>query len=118
MADQLVEKLKEYGCDVDSALDRFMNKESLYLKFIRKFPDDPTMNTIRELIHSENTEERFKAVHTMKGVAGNLGLTPLFDTSADMVQKFRENKTEEAIAEYDTLEKIYKEIYDIISESL
>lgn len=116
MANQLIEKLKDYGCDTDGALERFVKKEELYLKFLKRFPDDPSFAGIKGFIDAADYENALKSVHTLKGVAGNLGLTPLYTIAADMVTKFRADMPEAAVAEYDGLAKIYNELYTVISE--
>lgn len=115
MADRLIGDLKVYGCDVDSAMERFMNKEEMYLRFLGKFPSDPSFGQIKGFIDDMDYEGALKSVHTLKGVAGNLGLTPLYDVAADMVTKYRAQMPEAASAEYELLAKIYRELYDIIT---
>lgn len=114
MADNVITALNEYGCDTQSALERFMNKEELYVRFLNKFLDDKSFAETGEQIAKQDYEAALQAVHTLKGVAGNLGFSPLYNLSADMVTKFRAGEPEEACAEYDQLGSIYKDVCEII----
>ena len=75
----MLTKLREAGCDMEGTLERFMNNEALCMKFLKKFPQDVTFGEMKKAFAQGNTEEFFKAAHTMKGVSGNLGLSSLYD---------------------------------------
>lgn len=118
MAAKVIEKLTAYGCDTAAAIDRMMGSEDLYVRFLGKFLDDESFLQIKPFIDMEDNEGALKSTHTLKGVAGNLGLTPVFEIAADMVNRFRADDPEGAIAEYDLLAEKYNELYNIIRESL
>jgi HPt (histidine-containing phosphotransfer) domain-containing protein len=88
MASEFVSKLTEAGVDVASALSRMLNKEEMYKKFLRKFRDDTNIFSLKEVIDgnenfsSEVSEQIFHYAHTVKGVAGNLGLTKVYNESS------------------------------------
>lgn len=56
------------------------------------------------------------AVHTLKGVALNLGLLPLSDACMDMLMDFRMNEPEKAYAKMDSVEIEFGKLADIISQ--
>ena len=118
MGTNVITALGDYGCDTQSALERFLGKEELYLKFIRKFLDDKSFEDLKGFIGEEDYENALKSVHTLKGVSGNLGFTALYDVASDMVNKFRAQLPGDAVAEFGTLENIYTEIYSIIRENV
>jgi len=118
MGTNVISALGDYGCDTQSALERFLGKEELYLKFIRKFLDDKSFEDLKGFIGEEDYENALKSVHTLKGVSGNLGFTALYDVASDMVNKFRAQLPGDAVAEFGMLENIYTEIYSIIRENV
>ena len=118
MAQNVITALGDYGCDTQSALERFLGKDELYLKFIRKFLDDSSFDRLKESLGEEDYEGALKNVHTLKGVSGNLGFTALYDVASDMVTKFRAHQDRDAVADYGKLEQIYTEIYSIIEENI
>jgi chemotaxis protein histidine kinase CheA len=88
MASEFITKLSDAGVDVASALSRMLNKEEMYKKFLRKFRDDTNIESLRDVIDSndsfssEISEQIFHFAHTVKGVAGNLGLTKIYNESS------------------------------------
>lgn len=118
MSAQIIEALADYGCDTSTALERFLGKEDLYIKFIRKFLDDKNFDELKGFIETSDFENALKSVHTLKGVSGNLGFSPLYDITSDMVTKFRAQQADEAVAEYPQFEQIYTDIVGIINNNL
>ena len=118
MAQNVITALGEYGCDTQTALERFLGKEELYLKFIRKFLDDKSFENLRSFIEVADYENALKSVHTLKGVSGNLGFTALYDVASDMVTKFRAGQDRDSVAEFGKLERIYTDIYSIIQKNI
>lgn len=111
---KLIDELTAYGCDTQTALERFINSEDLYVKFLGKFLNDPSFAEIKPYMEAGDNENALKSTHTLKGVAGNLGLTKLYDIAADMVVKYRAGDPAAAEARYDELAAEYKEVCEII----
>lgn len=124
MEETMLEKLKDCGVDVDTALERFMQKKELYIRFLKKFNEDKNFDGLKESIENRSFHDAFHYGHTLKGVAGNLGLTPIFEQVAELVDVLRnsEKKTysEDEISKMNEmfcdLEKIYNQLYSIIAE--
>lgn len=81
--------MESYGVDYDDTLRRFLNNESFYFKILSMFPKDGSLEKLSAAIANGNLEEAFEAAHTLKGVAGNLGLTPLFNAVCTIVESLR-----------------------------
>ncbi len=76
----LIEELKSLGADVNEALDRVMGDEDLYVMMLGMFLSSVAENPISpEDFDAGDLDSLIKRVHTLKGVTGNLGLTPLFN---------------------------------------
>ena len=105
----MLTKLREAGCDMEGTLERFMNNEAL-------FPQDVTIGERKKAFGQGNTEEFFKAAHTMKGVSGNLGLSSLYDKMQPAVEKGRRGELP-SCEDMDEIEKQYNEIIKIITEN-
>lgn len=84
-----IEKLKQFGADADEGLQRCMNNEAFYLKMISRFLEDKTFDKLKANIESGNLEEAFKAAHALKGVLGNLSLTPLYKVIYEVTELLR-----------------------------
>lgn len=111
---KVIDELTAYGCDTQTALERFINSEDLYVKFLGKFLSDPSFSEIKPAIDGGDNEAALKSTHTLKGVAGNLGLTKLYDIAADMVVKYRAGDPAGAAARYDELAGAYEDMCNII----
>lgn len=73
--------LKEFyaavGGDYDATLNR-IPKESMVLRFVKKYADDKTYAQLTEAVGKQDWETAFRASHTLKGVAQNLGFDGLY----------------------------------------
>ena len=84
--------LKEFydkiGGDYNGVMSRLM-KEERVVKFVRRFLDDKSLATLDEKLAEGNYEEAFRAAHTIKGVASNLGFSRLLDSSNELTEELR-----------------------------
>lgn len=73
--------LKEFyaavGGDYDATLNR-IPKESMVLRFVKKYADDKTYAQLTEAVKAQDWETAFRVSHTLKGVAQNLGFDGLY----------------------------------------
>ena len=77
-----IEGLKDYGADVEEGLKRCVNNQAFYLKMVEKAAGDQTFGKLISALEAGQLEEAFEAAHALKGVYGNLALTPLFQPSS------------------------------------
>jgi HPt (histidine-containing phosphotransfer) domain-containing protein len=108
-------QLEAHGIDVEGTIKRFSGNESLLIKFLKKFTDDTTFMQLEAAYIENDCEEIFKAVHTLKGIAGNLGMKKLFEICEKAMIQCREcdySQMEEhylnARAEYNQMKKFLK----------
>ncbi|MEG1824777.1 MAG: Hpt domain-containing protein [Cloacibacillus sp.] len=99
----LTERLKEYGADTDGAMSRFLNDEELYLSCLEQFVDDPGFFALEEAIASDDHQTAFDASHMLKGVAANMGLTPMFSALSAVVEPLRRK-------EYAGINELYAQV--------
>ncbi len=88
----LKECYEKLGGDYDDALSRMMN-DVLIDKFIIKFLDDRTIEEFKAAVQANDIIAIFRASHTMKGVAGNLGFTRLAAAASDLTEHVRGRET-------------------------
>lgn len=87
--DNFKEIFAEYGTDYDAVLRRFAGNTTLYLRVLRMLPNDKSLEKLGAAIDSGDLDSAFEAAHTLKGVAGNLGLTPLLEAVNTIVEPLR-----------------------------
>ena len=83
------EIFENYGGDYNSTMPRFMNNESMYLKFLNMLFKDDNLKKLNDAIQSGDLEKAFEAAHTLKGVVANMGLTPMYNAVCVIVEPLR-----------------------------
>lgn len=73
------------GGDYGEAKARFQNDERI-VRFLNMFPGDDSMQNLTNAMNTGDTTTAFRAVHTLKGVALNLGLGSLAHASSQMTE--------------------------------
>ncbi len=73
--DIMLNELMDLGFDVDGALKRFVNKQERYFKSLRTYFEKVKLPEF----DADHIEEMAKEVHMIKGIAGNLGITPIYE---------------------------------------
>ncbi|MCL2254007.1 MAG: Hpt domain-containing protein [Lachnospiraceae bacterium] len=101
--------LHEVAAKIDLDLERtfalFMGKEDMYVKYLRKFPDNARrlLIELEEAVKSENHEKIEAAAHGIKGVAANLGIRRVTEFGTALMLDIRENTTEKIKDHYPKL---------------
>lgn len=116
MKDELKEKLKLAGVDVESGVERFMSNEDLYWKFALRFLEDRNAQLLSEAFQNGDAADAFKAAHNLKGVCGNLSFMRLYEAVRDMTEPLRNGNLEEAKAEFPEFQENYRELTGILRE--
>lgn len=111
-------KLIDIDVDVPTALARFMGNEKLYEKFLRKFVEDESFFKLYVAVNNKDAESAFSAAHTLKGVAGNLGLDCITKPLLPIVEKLRRGELDGVEEVVRRIELIHEELCSLIkSES-
>ena len=90
-------------------------------KFVGKFLDDHSYETLVEQIAAGNRAEAFRAAHTMKGVCANLSFTRLFASASALTEALRlegEVIPAEALSQLDEVRRDYQTNVDAIRRFL
>lgn len=90
-----IEGLRGFGADVQSGLDRCMGKEDFYLKMVNMGLSDQRFERLGTVLQEKNLDEAFELCHALKGVIGNLALTPMYDVISEMTEKLRARQNED-----------------------
>ena len=115
MADTL-ELLRENGFDVENALRRVMGKKEYYYKILKKFPDDKSYEKLRSGLAEGDVRKAFEGAHTLKGISGNAGITPVYAAVQPVVELLRAGSAAGIGPYMDTLEAAYARAVSIIGD--
>ena len=83
--------------NVEEGIDRVMGDEDFYETMLGIFVDTVNENKIfLEEFEKDDLEDLTGRVHMMKGMTGNLSITPLFNAYMEVLGLLRANKPKEA----------------------
>ncbi|MBQ7718645.1 MAG: Hpt domain-containing protein [Clostridia bacterium] len=105
-----IDKLREYGADVDDGLTRCMNREDFYIMLVGKALEDSKLTQLEQQLKEKNLDAAFETAHALKGMFTNLSLTPLATPIIEMTELLRSrtdtdytNLLEEAKTQFEKL---------------
>ncbi len=104
------------GQNYEEVLERLAGSEALVLKFLKKFSTDKTYAALEEAMAAGEAELIFRQAHTLKGVAANLGLKPLFEDTCVLVEITRNGGTEGIREAFETIKADYEEMIRLIDQ--
>lgn len=92
----MINRLKNWGCNVEEALERFVNDEELYCTCFNMFLTDNSFDSLKESVKAGDCKASFEACHTLKGVGGNLSAGPLYQAICELTERLRAGNMEHA----------------------
>ncbi len=124
MEQVIKDKLLSVGIEVDEALERMMNNEAIYFKFLKKFIEDENFEQLQMCLSVKDYENAFRYVHTLKGLTGNLSINSIYRCTQELTEILRnrtnDDLTAEDVASIDEivskLEEAYNKVIEVVSE--
>lgn len=113
----MLDELREFGVDVDEGLQRFINNSALYEKMLRTFPNMVHSSRVSVDFDANDYDEVIDKTHALKGVTGNLSLTPLFEAYTKIVDLLRAGNPEDAREELKKVLPIQEDIINCIEKN-
>lgn len=98
------------GSSYEEVFQRLRN-EQLIRKFVLKFLDDQSFQSLLTKIVEGDTKGAFLVAHTLKGVSQNLGFVDLYEASAELTEALRKEEGIEGTVEaklVDAVKKAYE----------
>ena len=97
----LLNELKAWGCNTDSAMPRFSHQEDVYARCFKKFVVDPALEALGKAIAERDADAAFRQASALKGLTDNMGLTPLAAILSRVVEPLRLGDCDQGLsAEY------------------
>lgn len=100
--------------DYENGKKRFAGNTVLYEKYLLKFKEDIHYQGVKNAFTSGDYETLLKEAHTLKGVAGTLGLLDIYQRSSDIVTALRTERKEEIPELVYQLQLAYEKIIEIL----
>lgn len=106
-----IDALNELGVNTKEGLMRCMNNETFYFKMLKMGLSGDYFDKLGKALMENNLDEAFEAAHALKGVLGNLAVTPIYNPLAEMTEMLRAKKQADYV-------KMYKPIVDLKNKIL
>ena len=84
-----MEKLAAYGADTETGLARCMGQEAFYIRLAGMVLQEDHFEKLEQALAAGDLKEAFAAAHALKGVTGNLALTPIYDPVYEITELLR-----------------------------
>ena len=84
-----IDALRQCGVNPDEGLARCMQNETFYLTLVGKALNDDSMERLQAAVEKGDLDAAFEIAHALKGVFGNLSLTPLYDGIVEITELLR-----------------------------
>ena len=101
-----IDKLQGYGVNTKEGLARCMGMESFYFRMLGMGLKNDSFEKLGKALEGGNLDEAFEQAHALKGVVGNLALTPIYDPLAEMTEMLRAKKDADYVAMYKPIKEI------------
>ena len=105
-----LEKLQEFGVDTKEGMTRCMNKEKFYFRMISMGLSNDSFEKLGKALEENRLDDAFEAAHALKGVLGNLALTPIYAPLSEMTEMLRAKKTADYTAMYEPIMKLRNDL--------
>ena len=114
MAMLTIEQLQSFGANTKEGLERCLNDEGFYLGLIPSALDKSIYDGLEKAIKEHDLDAAFDAAHALKGVLGNLALTPIYEPVSEMTELLRARQE----ADYEGMLKTVYEKRDALTAML
>lgn len=88
----ILKSLREWGCDITGAMERFADNEEFYLSYLPMVAREQAFEQLHTALQTNDTTRAFECAHLLKGLIGNMGLTPMYDECCAVVETLRRGK--------------------------
>lgn len=109
------EALLAYGANYDEGMARCLNKEDFYFKMIKMVAANDKFDALGKALVAKDLKAAFDDAHALKGVVGNVALTPLFAAIEEIVEPLRRGDDIDYSGMYAKIVDLKKKLDEIIA---
>ncbi len=109
-----IETLNEFGVNTKEGLTRCMNNEKFYFRMIGMGLKSDQFEKLGAALENGKLDEAFEAAHALKGVLGNLALTPIYNPLAEMTELLRAGKSEDYVTMYQPIMELRNKLLALV----
>ena len=112
--DRRIEALHDWGCNTTEALERMLDDEEFYMECLYTVVENPNFEILKKALTEKNAEKAFESAHALKGILGNVGVTPMYELIVEIVEPLRNGHWENLMEKFTTLAEMKAHLEDII----
>lgn len=112
----LFDELKALGVDVDGGLKRINGNENLYKRLLGTFVKTIKAHNVAVDFDCNAYAEEIEKAHAIKGTAGNLSITPIYESYTEIVNLLRADQPNEAKLILEKILPVQEEILQCIEK--
>lgn len=113
---ELLSELEGMGINTGEALRRFSNNSALYVRMLGKLPATIADLQVMPYIKSGEIDTAISNAHTLKGLTGNLSLSPLYVAYTEITNDLRAGNAEKAQSELEVILPLQNDIIACIEK--
>lgn len=106
-----------FGGNYGEVLSR-LQKEERIAKYVNKFLNDTSFETLKNALASNDMETAFRAAHTLKGICQNLSFTRLYESSNALTEELRSLQVKDVSEYVSRVEEDYNKVTSVIRQMM
>ena len=106
------------GSDAETVIERFCGNTEMTRRFILRFAEDGSFKNLTAALEENETENAFRAAHTLKGICLNLGFDKLFEQASFVTELLRSGDIDGAKKIFPGLKAEYDRVFDAVKTLL
>lgn len=106
---EFCEEMQTVGMNVPEMIEHFMDREELFLKYYYKFFEaaDSVVLELTAAAEKEDYQNMLFAAHSLKGLAGNIGLNGVYLPAKKIVDDIRAGEHSDCGSDFSRLQEMY-----------
>jgi HPt (histidine-containing phosphotransfer) domain-containing protein len=112
MSEQLSTKLAEYGINFEDAMTRIDDNVDLYKRLALKYLANDNYVDFIAAMDVRDYDSAYKAIHTLKGVAGNLSFVDLYKTASIISEQLKQGEAQDVPQMIPLLKENHSKVVD------
>jgi len=115
--EKIMTALSDWGCDVADAMPRFLDRKDLYCRLLAQVPAETGFEALGTALEAGDVQAAFEQAHGLKGVLGNMGLTPMYETVCRIVEPLRAGTAQGVEQDYRRLMEMRETLCRILRQT-
>ncbi len=106
---EFCDEMLTVGLNVPEMIEHFMDREDMFMKYLKKFFESAggVVLELTAAAEKEDYQNMLFAAHSLKGLAGNIGLNGVYIPAKKIVDDIRANTYDECGEDFAKLQEAY-----------